>query len=114
MPATAQLPKTLPLATRRAMLEGRLIELGARLTSIAEELAAPHSPDWEDQATERETDEVQQATGHAGQSEIPQIRAALQRVADGSYGICTHCGARIAKGRLDALPWTPLCRTCAR
>ncbi len=104
----------LPLSTRRALLESRLIELGARLTSIGGELAAPHSPDWEDLATEREADEVLEATALAGLAEIPQIRAALGRIAVGSYGTCATCGAMIAEARLDALPWTPLCQDCAK
>lgn len=114
MHATPDLPVKIPLATRRAMLEGRLIELGARLIAIEGDLTAPHSADWEDLAAEREGDEVLEATGVAGQAEIPQIRAALRRITDGSYGICTQCGERIAEGRLDVLPWTPLCRTCAQ
>ncbi len=105
---------TLPLSARRAQLEGRLIELGVRLNSIEDELGAPHTPDWEDLATEREADEVLEATALAGMAEIPQIRAALRRIADGSYGICARCGETIAEGRLDALPWTPHCRSCAQ
>jgi RNA polymerase-binding transcription factor DksA len=104
----------LPLAARRTMLEGRLIELGARLDHIEEELDSHNNPDWEDQATERETDEVLEATAKAGMAEIPRIRAALRRIADGSYGTCARCGATIEEGRLDALPWTPLCRSCAQ
>jgi RNA polymerase-binding transcription factor DksA len=104
---------TLPLPTRRAMLEGRLIELGARLDHIEAELDSHTSPDWEDLAIERETEEVLEATARAGLAEIPQIRAALRRIVDGSYGVCARCGNRIEEGRLDALPWTPLCRGCA-
>lgn len=105
---------TVPLATRRAMLEGRLIELGARLDVIEEELGSHHNPDWEDLATERETDEVLEATAKAGLAEIPMIRAALRRIADGTYGTCARCGEEIPEGRLDAIPWTPHCRSCAQ
>lgn len=104
----------LPLAARRTMLEGRLIELGARLEGIEQELDSHNNPDWEDLATERETDEVLEATAKAGLAEIPQIRAALRRIADGSYGVCARCDETIEEGRLDALPWTPLCRSCAQ
>ena len=103
----------IPLATRKAMLEGRLIELGQRLEAIEEELDSHHNPDWDDLAIEREGDEVLEATGNAGLVEIGQIRAALRRIADGSYGACARCGEEIAEARLDAIPWTPLCRKCA-
>ncbi|CAN1520411.1 DksA DnaK suppressor protein [Paracoccaceae bacterium] len=102
-----------PLATRKAALEARLSELGARLELIERELDSHHNPDWEDLAVEREPDEVLEATGIAGQAEIPQIRAALARIADGTYGVCALCGADIPQARLDALPWTPFCRECA-
>ena len=102
------------LAERRDQLEARLLELGERLEAIEDELDSHHNPDWEDLATEREGDEVLEATGLAGQAEIPRIRAALKRIADGSYGQCVRCGAEIQEPRLDALPWTPFCRSCAR
>lgn len=102
------------LATRKAMLEGRLIELGARLEAIEEELDSHHTPDWEDLATEREGDEVLEASGNAGLAEIAQIRAALRRVTDGTYGTCARCGDDIGEARLDVLPWTPFCRRCAQ
>jgi RNA polymerase-binding transcription factor DksA len=101
-------------AARKALLEARLVELGERLESIGDELLAHHDPDWEELAVEREGDEVLEATGNAGLAEIAQIRSALARIADGSYGYCGRCGDRIADARLDALPWTPFCRKCAQ
>ncbi len=47
-------------------------------------------------------------------STLSDIDAAEQRVVDGLYGICTICGREIAAERLDALPATPTCVTCAR
>lgn len=98
---------------RKAALQKRLGELGARLEAIEEELDSHQNRDWEDLATEREGDEVLEATGNAGLNEITQIRAALRRIDDGSYGLCARCGDPIAEARLDLLPWTPHCRTCA-
>lgn len=104
---------TTPIPVRKAQLLRRLGELGARLEAIEEELDSHQNRDWEDLATEREGDEVLEATGNAGLTEISQIRAALQRIEAGSYGACVRCGEPIAEARLDALPWTPLCRSCA-
>ena len=104
---------TTPIPARKAQLLKRLGELGARLEAIEEELDSHQNRDWEELATERESDEVLEATGNAGKAEITQIRAALKRIEDGTYGGCTRCGEPIAEARLDALPWTPLCRWCA-
>ena len=51
--------------------------------------------------------------GLSGQQEIRMIEAALRRVEAGEYGICAKCGAEIGDARLDVLPFTPFCRTCA-
>ena len=97
---------------RRALLD-RLGELDSRLHHIETELDEPHSKDWEENAVEREGDEVLEQLGHSGEAEIARIRAALQRMRDGTYGECVRCGEEIAEARLETLPDTPLCRTCA-
>ena len=43
---------------------------------------------------------------------LRQIRRALGRIADGSYGVCLHCDEEIKPKRLDAVPWTPYCIRC--
>ncbi len=43
---------------------------------------------------------------------INRLSAALQRLDEGSYGICERCGQRIHPARLRALPEAPLCRDC--
>ena len=101
------------LEDRRKALLGRMGELGIRMDAIEDALDAPHSRDWEELATEREDDEVLEGLGTAGQAEVARIRAALRRIEKGEYGICVECGEKIAEERLDLVPDTPLCRTCA-
>lgn len=40
------------------------------------------------------------------------IEAALNRIAEGSFGICVGCFAEIQDQRLQALPWTQFCLRC--
>jgi DnaK suppressor protein len=40
------------------------------------------------------------------------IRAALQRLDNGSYGCCTECDEPIAEKRIAAIPWAALCFAC--
>jgi RNA polymerase-binding transcription factor DksA len=101
------------IATYRAALLRRLRQLDSRLHAIETELDAPRSSDWEDAATEREGDEVLEHLGLTGEAEIARIRAALDRIRNGSYGLCTQCNEPIAAARLDILPETPLCQRCA-
>lgn len=37
------------------------------------------------------------------------VRAALQRIDAGEYGICVDCERPIGEKRLEAVPWTPYC-----
>jgi RNA polymerase-binding transcription factor DksA len=39
---------------------------------------------------------------------------ALQRIDEGTYGLCQQCGAPIPAARLDAIPFTPYCVNCER
>jgi len=40
---------------------------------------------------------------------LQQVRAALDRVANGTYGTCSVDGGPIEEPRLESLPWTPYC-----
>lgn len=46
--------------------------------------------------------------------ELRQVHAAQSRLEEGSYGICMNCGRDIERERLDAVPYTEYCITCAR
>ena len=40
---------------------------------------------------------------------LSEIDAALGRIEDGSYGLCTRCGQPIGEVRLEAVPYATLC-----
>ncbi len=44
--------------------------------------------------------------------ELRHIDSAIEKVSDGSYGICEECGEPIEKARLEALPYALLCLKC--
>lgn len=46
--------------------------------------------------------------------ELRMVDAALQRIAEGSYGVCVDCGGAIARERLEVLPEAARCITCQR
>ena len=54
-----------------------------------------------------------QASGHRRDAALRHIAAALQRLDDGSYGICLECDEPINPKRLEFDPATPLCIACA-
>ena len=45
---------------------------------------------------------------------LGEITAALERLDKGTFGRCEECGGAIPRGRLQALPYTRHCVSCAR
>jgi DnaK suppressor protein len=43
---------------------------------------------------------------------LRQIRRALARIEDGSYGVCLHCDEDISPKRIAAVPWAAFCIKC--
>ncbi|MGO4916571.1 TraR/DksA family transcriptional regulator [Pseudogemmobacter sp. W21_MBD1_M6] len=101
------------LEERRKALNARLAELDDRLHVIEDALDETPDRDWEELALEREDDEVLETMGLTAQAETRMIKAALARMDDGTYGVCVSCGETISDARLDVLPYTPFCKTCA-
>jgi DnaK suppressor protein len=58
-------------------------------------------------AEERASEEFTEA-GHDADV-LQQVRDALGRLADGTFGKCIVDGGPIEEQRLEALPWTPYC-----
>lgn len=44
---------------------------------------------------------------------LGRIEAALERIEDGTYGVCEECGVKIPKQRLNAIPFAAMCVKCA-
>lgn len=98
----------------KASLEARLAELKGRVARIEADLAEPHSADFAEQATERESDDALEGQDALLGREIANIKAALTRIDDGSYGECARCGENVGEKRLAAYPEAALCIDCAR
>lgn len=46
------------------------------------------------------------------QDRASEIRQALARIEDGSFGICLHCEDAVSPKRLEAIPWAKYCIAC--
>ena len=62
-------------------------------------------------AVERELDST---LGDSAEAVLAAIDAALARLAGGTYGICTSCGAPVGDARLEARPHSEHCIDCQR
>ena len=88
---------------QRAMLSA--VEQGRQTT-------ADETQDVADQAVASYQKELLFSQGTNGHVNLTLIRAALDRLAEGTYGECLNCGKTIGIKRLEALPWTPYCIDC--
>jgi DnaK suppressor protein len=43
---------------------------------------------------------------------LRNVRSALRRIDDGSFGVCLHCEEEISPKRIAAVPWAPFCIQC--
>lgn len=98
---------------RAARLQEKLADLEVRLAGVKKDITKTLPSDFAEQATERENDDVLEEIARETQLSIQQLKMALRRLEEDSYGTCAQCGEEISEGRLDAIPETTLCVNCA-
>ena len=94
-------------------LSARLAELTGQVGAIGVELSAPLDADFAEQAAELEGQDTLKTLETAHLVEANAIRAALDRIAAGTYGHCANCGCAIPAARLAAVPTATTCIKCA-
>jgi DnaK suppressor protein len=107
-----------------ATIEGIRNELLAHKAELEEEVAELAQPirapgvqiPFGKRAGDHTADAVTQMQRSISASELHhvslEIERALEKLDDGTYGICDACGEQIAPERLEALPWATMCISC--
>ncbi len=104
------------MADRKGELQGLrddLIERIERYRAHKEQRGGALDKDMEEQAIELQNDEVVDALEREAEEELRQVMHALVRIDTGEGDVCEACEEPIAPERLDAVPFTSLCRQCA-
>ncbi|OGG99774.1 MAG: hypothetical protein A2600_02400 [Candidatus Lambdaproteobacteria bacterium RIFOXYD1_FULL_56_27] len=65
-----------------------------------------------DLASEERDRELYQLLCERDRRKLEQIRQALERIEEDTYGVCEECGADISKKRLMVMPFAELCVDC--
>ena len=102
-------------------IRDRLTIQKAELTAELERMAAPPEETGNISFGKRVGEGTSMAVDRLVQVEAyDQLRAlladvtrALEKLGEGSYGLCDRCGVEIPPERLDILPWAVMCVRCA-
>lgn len=97
----------------RSTLDLLAAEYSRRAEAIRHDLGRTHSPDFAEQAQQRQNDDVLRALLSEAEAGLRLVGLARLRLADGTYGLCTRCGEPIEARRLRALPAAEHCLRCA-
>ncbi|WP_026349367.1 TraR/DksA family transcriptional regulator [Arsukibacterium perlucidum] len=103
----------MPLQQLKHKLIVQKMQLERQLSAIHHDFQQGRSADSAEQAAERENEQVLNSLKHNAAEELRQINTALQRIEHGDYLQCSQCGEAIGLERLNAVPYTSLCISCA-
>lgn len=100
------------LATIEATLRSRLAALTSDIAGLEADRRAPLDADFAEQATELAGQDAMGGIEDSKVAEADGIRAALARIAAGTYGVCANCGCTIPAARMAAMPTATTCVNC--
>ena len=95
----------------RGLLHLKEAELVQRLRK-RDGIAIEKSPDQIDELQHAATLELALQSLNRGTNLLRNVRTALRRIQDGTYGTCIECEWAISPRRLAAVPWALLCVEC--
>jgi RNA polymerase-binding transcription factor DksA len=88
-------------------------EYRQRIEAIDRDLHQQREPDFAEQVTQRENEDVLRSLKLEAEIEHRRVQAALDRASKGTYGECTRCGEAVEEARLAAMPQAENCMRCA-
>lgn len=102
------------LLAARADVRGRVDGLERTLSELVRSRESSNDDDEHDPEGVTLSSEWSRLSGlaDAARAELAETDAALERWADGSYGVCAKCGRTIPNERLEVRPFATLCVPC--
>ena len=95
----------------KTILETRKAEL-EKVVRNRDGIAIEKSPDALDEVQHAAERELAIRNLDRESNLLRNVRAALRRIDEGTFGVCVHCEEDISPKRLAAVPWTPYCIQC--
>ncbi|HKI86449.1 MAG TPA: TraR/DksA C4-type zinc finger protein [Thermoanaerobaculia bacterium] len=111
--------RTKTAGTDREQLRQRLVEQREEIVGVynsdlrrGQESGDEGTEDIVDRANNAYNRELTFSLSDSERQKLLLIEEALVRLNEGTYGQCTHCGQKIADGRLQVVPWARYCIDC--
>lgn len=95
----------------KEFLEAKQAEL-AQVLRNRDGIAIEKSPDALDEVQNAAERELAIRNLDRESNLLRNVRAALHRIGEGTFGVCLHCEEDISLKRLNAVPWAPYCIQC--
>ncbi|MDP9849180.1 TraR/DksA family transcriptional regulator [Streptosporangium lutulentum] len=99
-------------ATARMRLESTLAELDRSIGVLGGDPQTVWDRSGADAGSTLTDTDRNRAMLDAARQQRSSVLAALKRMEDGSYGLCTDCGSPVPEGRLEARPEAARCVQC--
>ncbi len=106
-------------AREQKRFRGRLLEKRAELLGRVQAARSSETedndvdaPDLGDRALSTISRDLSYQLTAGERDMLRRIDSALDRIDEGSYGVCLHCGNKVQLARLEAVPWARHCVQC--
>ncbi len=104
------------LQDEQAELQQQLKRLEDQTTGRDRLSAGVATEDFDEPGGDAATETVERSLAMATTKNLREmldlVNAALEKIKEGTYGVCDVCGKDIPKKRLDALPYATMCLDC--
>ena len=106
------------LEAEKARLEAHIRRLGDRTSGRDPRTRDVAARDFDDLGGDAARDTAERgqvaAIGENFRDILAEVNTALEKIENGTYGICNRCGKNIPKSRLEFLPYATTCAKCRK
>jgi len=96
----------------RKKLEAERKAVEEKISKLIKPEVDEDNPDFDDLGHDATDDILEESLLSVHKELLEKIDAAIERIDDGTYGICLKCGKEISEEDLDKEPWAEHCRNC--
>jgi len=98
----------------KAKLEEEKSQVEAKIKKYSSPEKPMDNPDLDDLGQDASQDILEESLVDVHEGILIKINKALEKIGQGTYGVCDKCGVNISEADLKKLPWAEHCRQCRK